>query len=50
MFLVLKRTVYVLGAQKNCLIEAVLLSTHNIYFGLEIDKKNWYALLTKGLC
>ena len=26
----------VIGAQKNCLIEAVLLSTHNIGFGLEI--------------
>ena len=24
---------YVLGAQKNCLIERVLLSTHNICFG-----------------
>ena len=24
---------YVLGAQKNPLIETVLLSTHNIYFG-----------------
>ena len=24
---------YVLGAQKNRLIETVLLSTHNIYFG-----------------
>ena len=24
---------YVLGAQKNCLIETVLLSTHNISFG-----------------
>ena len=24
---------YVLGAQKNCLIETVLLSTNNIYFG-----------------
>ena len=24
---------YVLGAQKNCLIETVLLSTHNICFG-----------------
>ena len=26
-------SVYVLGAQKNCLIETVLLSTHNICFG-----------------
>ena len=24
---------FVLGAQKNCLIETVLLSTHNICFG-----------------
>ena len=29
---------YVLGVQKNHLIETVLLSTHNIYFGLEIGK------------
>ena len=29
---------YVLGAQKNRLIESVLLSTHNICFGLEIRK------------
>ena len=29
---------YVLGAQKNCLIETVLLSTHNICLGWE--KKN----------
>ena len=28
----------VLGAQKNRLIERVLLSTHNICFGLEIRK------------
>ena len=28
----------VLGAQTNRLIETVLLSTHNIYFGLEIRK------------
>ena len=28
----------VLGAQKNHLIERVLLSTHNIYFGGEIRK------------
>ena len=27
---------YVLGAQKNRLIETVLLSTYNIYFGSEI--------------
>ena len=30
---------YVLGAQKNCLIETVLLSIHDICFGLEIKKK-----------
>ena len=30
---------YVLGARKNRLIETVLLSTHNIYFGWEIKKK-----------
>ena len=29
---------FVLGAQKNRLIETVLLSTHNIYFGLELRK------------
>ena len=29
---------YVLGAQKNRLIETVLLSTHNICFGWEIRK------------
>ena len=29
-------SIYVLGAQKNRLIETVLLSTHNIYFGLSI--------------
>ena len=28
--------IYILVAQKNCLIETVLLSTHNIYFGGEI--------------
>ena len=40
-----------LGAQKNFLIEMVLLSTYNIYFGWEIRKLIfWYALpLTKGL-
>ena len=42
---------YVLGAQKNHLIETVLLSTHNICFGCEIRKLNFhYALLTKDLC
>ena len=41
---------YVLGAQKNRLIETVLLSTHNICFGWEIRKLNLrYALLTKVL-
>ena len=29
---------YVLGAQKNRLIETVLLSTHNIWFGWELRK------------
>ena len=29
----------VMGAQKKCLIEMVLLSTYNIYFGGEIRKK-----------
>ena len=38
----------VLGAQKNRLIETVLLSTHNICFGWEIRKLNFrYTLLTK---
>ena len=41
---------YVLGAQKNLLIETVLLSTHNICFGWEIRKLIFsYALLSKGL-
>ena len=41
---------YVLGAQKNRLIETVLLSTHNICFGWEIRKILFrYTLLTKGL-
>ena len=41
---------YALGAQKNRLIETVLLSTNNICFGWEIRKLFfWYALLTKGL-
>ena len=41
---------YVLGAQKNRLIETVLLSTHNICFGREIRKLNFcYALLTEVL-
>ena len=31
----------VLGAQKNRLIETVLLSAHNISFGLEIRKKQF---------
>ena len=37
---------YVLGAQKNCLNETVLLSTHNICLGLEIRNlffiQTWY--------
>ena len=38
------------GCSKNRLIETVLLSTHNICFGLEIRKLNFrYALLTKVL-
>ena len=44
---------YVLGAQKNRLIETVLLSIHNVCFGLEIRILKclfWYALLTKCLC
>ena len=40
---------YVLGAQKNRLIETVLLSTHNICFGWEIKLVFRYALLTKVL-
>ena len=40
----------VLGAQNNRLIETVLLSTHNICFGLEIRKINLsYTLLSGGL-
>ena len=40
---------YILGAQKNRLIETDLLSTHNICFGLEIRKLNFdYAPLFKG--
>ena len=31
--------VYVLGAQKNCLIETVLLRTNNIFFFFFINKK-----------
>ena len=41
---------YVLGAQKNHLIETVLLSIHSIYFGLEIRKLVFrYTLLTNVL-
>ena len=41
---------YVLGAEKNHLIEIVLLNIHNICFGREIRKSNFRnALLTKGL-
>ena len=35
---------YVLGAQKNRLIETVLLSTHNIRFGREIGKMFFLTL------
>ena len=39
-----------MGAQKNRLIETVLLSTHNICFGLEIKKIIFqYTLLSGGL-
>ena len=38
------------GAQKNIIIEGVLLSTHNICFGREIRKLFFcYSLLTKVL-
>ena len=41
---------FVLGSQKNRLIEAVLLSTYNICLGREIRKSNLrYALLIKVL-
>ena len=41
---------YVVGAQKNRLIETVLLNTHNRCFGWEIRKLIfWYTLFTKGL-
>ena len=41
---------YFLAAQKNHLIETVLLSTHNICFGREIGKLIfWYVHLTKCL-
>ena len=50
MFWVLKRTVSLRSAQKNRLIETVLLSTHNICFGREIRKIVFcYALLSGGL-
>ena len=40
----------VLGAQKNRLIETVLLSTHNTCFGWEIRKQIFqYAILSGGL-
>ena len=49
MFWVLKRTVSL--RQFFCLIETVLLSTHNICFGLEIRKLIfWKAPLTTVLC
>ena len=39
--------IFVLGAQKNRLIETVLLSTHNICFGWEIIKLIFhYAFLS----
>ena len=34
-----------LGAQKD-LIETVLLSTHNIYFGWELNKENVFSMRT----
>ena len=37
-----------LGAQKNCLIETVLLNTHNIYFGCEITKIVFHITLLSG--
>ena len=41
---------FVLGAQKNRLIETVLLSTHNICFGGEMRKNIfYYTILSKGL-
>ena len=41
---------YVLGAQKNRLIETVILGSHNMWFGWEIRKLFFcYAPLTKGL-
>ena len=41
---------YVLGTQKNRLIVTVLLSTHNIRFGLKIRELIfWYTLLSKVL-
>ena len=41
---------YILGAQKNRLIETVLLSIHNICFDWEIRELIfWFAHLTKGL-
>ena len=39
-----------MGAKKNCLIEMVLLSTHNMFWLRNMKKKLFgYALLTKGL-
>ena len=38
----------VLGAQKNRLIETVLLSTHNICLGLVIRKIIFYYILLPG--
>ena len=39
----------VLGAQKNCLIETVLLSTHNIYFGLAEKEENHFSVMHSKL-
>ena len=50
MFSYLSVLTYVLSAQKNRLIQTVLLSTHNICFGLEIRNLIFrYALLAKVL-
>ena len=50
MFSYLSILTYVLDAQKNHLIETILLSTQNICFGREIRKLFFrYTLLSKGL-
>ena len=38
-FIFISLNLYVLGVQKNRLNETVLLNTHNICFGLEINNK-----------